>query len=450
MNRPAGEERPPEKRGRMNMYVENSFEPHLTSNVRGLSPSATVAINDRSNVLRDQGREIFKLGLGQSPFPVPGTVVDALRENAHKKDYLNVKGLYSLRKTIAGHHCRTFDIEATAADVLIGPGSKELMFLLQLCYDGDIIIPSPAWVSYEPQARIVGRRIYRLHTTFENGWFPTAGEIESFCDHNGCQERILILNYPLNPTGTTLSRERLEEIAHVAHKNRIIILSDEIYGKLEHNGVHHSLVPMYPEGTIFSGGLSKWCGAGGWRLGLFVFPPGLRWLQDAMAAVGTETFTSTCAPIQHAAVTAFEEGPEIDRYLLHVRRILATLGQRCTGLIRETGARIHDPSGGFYLFPDFTPLAGRLRDRGITSSEEMCRKLLDETGVAVLPGVDFGRQKDELTMRIAYVDFDGSAVLDASIDHSMGRSLPDDFSEKHCGRVVEAVNRLCEWITRSR
>jgi aspartate aminotransferase len=70
--------------------------------------------------------------------------------------------------------------------------------------------------------------------------------------------------------------------------------------------------------------------------------------------------------------------------------------------------------------------------------------------VAVLPGTDFGRQKDELTMRIAYVDFDGAAALDASIDHSPGRSLPDGFSEKHCGKVVEAVNRLCEWITRSR
>ena len=71
---------------------------------------------------------------------------------------------------------------------------------------------------------------------------------------------------------------------------------------------------MYPEGTIFSGGLSKWCGAGGWRLGLFVFPPGLRWLLDGMAAVASETFTSTCAPIQYAAVRAFQEDDSLDEY----------------------------------------------------------------------------------------------------------------------------------------
>ena len=426
--------------------LREKFDRCLTPNVKGLTPSATVAINDRSNALRDQGRDIFKLGLGQSPFPVPESVVDALRENAHKKDYLDVKGLYNLRRAIAEHHCRTFDIEATAEDVLIGPGSKELMFLLQLCYEGDIVIPSPAWVSYEPQARIVGRPIYRLHCSIENDWFPTAKQIDMLYRNNGSGNRILILNYPLNPTGTTLSRDRLEEIADVARKNRLIILSDEIYGKLDHDGVHHSIVPFYPEGTIFSGGLSKWCGAGGWRLGLFVFPPGLRWLQDAMAAVGTETFTSTCAPIQHAAIKAFEEGPEITRYLLHVRRVLRTLGSLLAARVRETGAEVLDPAGAFYLFPDFSPLADSMRSRGMTTSVEMCERLLEDTGVAVLPGVDFGRPPEELTMRIAYVDLDGAAVLSASEELPLDHPLPDDFAAKHCRRVIEAIDRLCEWV----
>jgi aspartate aminotransferase len=422
------------------------FDRYLTPNVKGLTPSATVAINDRANALREQGRDIFKLGLGQSPFPVPESVVDALRENAHKKDYLDVKGLYDLRRTIAEHHCRTFDIETTAEDVLIGPGSKELMFLLQLCYDGDIVIPSPAWVSYEPQARIVGRPIYRLHCSIKNNWFPTAEQIDMLCRNNASGNRILILNYPLNPTGTTLSRDRLEEIADVARKNRIIILSDEIYGKLDHDGVHHSIVPFYPEGTIFSGGLSKWCGAGGWRLGLFVFPPGLRWLQDAMAAVGTETFTSTCAPIQHAAIKAFEEGPEIIRYLLHARRVLRRLGSLLAARVRETGAEVLDPAGAFYLFPDFSPLADSMRSRGMATSAEMCERLLEDTGVAVLPGVDFGRPPEELTMRIAYVDLDGAAVMSASEELPLDHPLPDDFAAKHCRRVIEAIDRLCEWV----
>jgi aspartate aminotransferase len=426
--------------------IHENFHVHLTANVRGLSPSATVSINDRSNSLRNQGRDVFKLGLGQSPFPVPQTVVDALRDNAHKKDYLNVKGLYNLRRTIAEHHCRSFGIEASAEDVLIGPGSKELMFLMQLCYDGEIIIPSPAWVSYEPQARIVGRPIYRLHTSIKDRWLPTAEEIDSVCDSNGRGNRILILNYPLNPTGTSFTRDRLLEITDVARRRGIIILSDEIYGKLDHDGVHNSIATLYPEGTIFSGGLSKWCGAGGWRLGLFVFPPGLRWLQDAMAAVGTETFTSTCAPIQHAAIEAFEEGPEIGHYLVHARRILRKLGRSLAARIRETGVDILDPDGAFYLFPDLSPLAEGFRRRGIETSRELCEALLEDTGVAVLPGVDFGRAAEELTIRIAYVDFDGAAALDASYDVPLDQTLTDDFIKTYCGRVVEAIDRLCEWV----
>jgi aspartate aminotransferase len=435
-----------EEEHQMPTRLQEDFDRYITPNVKGLAPSATVAINDRSNALRAQGRDVFKLGLGQSPFPVPEVVVDALRENAHTKDYLNVKGLYDLRRTIAERHCRTFDIEATAEDVLIGPGSKELMFLLQLCYDGDIVIPSPAWVSYEPQARIVGRPIYRLHCSIENDWFPTAEEIDLLCRNNGSGHRILILNYPLNPTGTTLSRDRMKEIAEVARENRILILSDEIYGKLDHDGIHNSIVPLYPEGTIFSGGLSKWCGAGGWRLGLFVFPPGLRWLQDAMAAVGTETFTSTCAPVQHAAITAFEEGEEIAHYLVHARRVLGALGRRLATRIRETGAEILDPAGAFYLFPDFSPIADRIQSRGAMTSAGMCERLLEDTGVAVLPGSDFGRPPEEFTMRIAYVDFDGAAALAASEEVPIEHALPDDFAEKNCGRVVEAVERLCRWM----
>jgi len=105
-------------------------EIQLNLNVRGLSPSATVAINELSNRLIKEGREIFKLGLGQSPFPVPDIIVEALKNNAHKKDYLPVKGLLELREAVAEHHHRVFGIECTADDVLVGPGSKELMFIL--------------------------------------------------------------------------------------------------------------------------------------------------------------------------------------------------------------------------------------------------------------------------------------------------------------------------------
>src|SRR5688572_872258 len=130
----------------------------IDERVRGMEPSPTVAINEQSDALRRRGVDVVKLGLGQSPFPVPNAVVEALRANARAKEYLPVKGLFEARDAVAQYHRRRTGISYSADDVLIGPGSKELMFLLQVVFDGVLVIPTPAWVSYAPQARIVGRR----------------------------------------------------------------------------------------------------------------------------------------------------------------------------------------------------------------------------------------------------------------------------------------------------
>lgn len=419
----------------------------LNLNVRGLKASATVAINQRSNALRKQGREIFKLGLGQSPFPVPQTVVEALRQSAGEKDYLEVQGLAALREAVAQHHCRTFNFDRAPQDVLVGPGSKELMFLLQLVYYGDLVIPTPTWVSYAPQAQIIGRAVRWLPTDAGSQWKLRAEQLESQCREDPGRPRLVILNYPANPTGCTYEWDELQAIAEVARRYRVIVLSDEIYGKLHFKGRHKSILDLYPEGTIFSGGLSKWCGAGGWRLGVFVFPPQLRWLLEAMAAVASETFTSTSAPIQHAAVAAFHDDPTIDRYLRNSRRILKALGSRLTESLETAGARVVTPAGGFYLFPDMSGMAWRLRARGITSANEMCERLLEDVGVAILPGSAFGRPESEFTARIAYVNFDGATALDAVARLSPGAKLEETFLRTHCGRTLEAIDRMCDWLS---
>ena len=425
---------------------DQSPDVQINLNVRGLRPSATVSSNERSNALQKAGRQVFKLGLGQSPFPVPALVVRALQENAAEKDYLPVRGLPQLRETVARHHCRTFGFQPSAADVLVGPGSKELMFLLQLVYYGDLVIPSPSWVSYAPQARIIGRQVQMLPTSAETGWRLGADQLDELCRGDPSRPRIVILNYPANPTGATYSREELAAIADVARKYRLILLSDEIYGKVHHEGAHTSIVPMYPEGTIFSGGLSKWCGAGGWRLGVFVFPRCLRWLLDAMAAVASETFTSTCAPIQFAAVRAFEEGPEIERYLRGSRRVLRALGHSLTRTLRDAGGQVVSPAGGFYLFPDFGAHAEALHRRGITTSAALCERLLEDTGVAILPGEDFGRPAEEFTTRLAYVNFDGARALEAVAAQPADADLDESFLQTYCGETLEAVERLCAWL----
>ena len=420
----------------------------LNLNIRGINPSPTLVINELSKKLNGNGRTIYRMGLGQSPFPVPAPVVESLKMHAHEKDYLPVKGLETLRQAVARFHRQKDNVDIKSNNVLIGPGSKELMFILQMVYYGDIILPTPCWVSYAPQAKIIGRNIRFIHTTFENRWRITPKQLNDFLsgEHDQYKPRLLVLTYPSNPDGGTYSAEELKKIAKVARKHEMIILSDEIYGQLHFKGEHISIARFYPEGTIISSGLSKWCGAGGWRVGTFAFPPEFDWLLNAMAAVASETYTSVSAPIQYAAVRAFKGGIQIERYLWHVRRILEHLGNRCTEILRGANIQIHTPEGAFYLFIDFSPLSTKLKKRGITNSKKLCEELLKDTGVAILPGEAFQRPPEELTARLAYVNFDGAKALGMSETIPLSENLPEDFADNCCISVIQGIQKIAAWV----
>lgn len=419
----------------------------LNLNIRGISQSPTLMINELSKKLNKNGKFIYRMGLGQSPFPVPAPVVESLKLHAHEKDYLPVKGLEELRRAVAHFHRQKDNVNIKSDNVLIGPGSKELMFILLMVFYGDVILPTPCWVSYAPQAKIIGRNIKLIHTSFENKWRITSKQLEDFLsgEHDQYKPRLLVLNYPSNPDGGTYPAQELKRIARIAKKHEMIILSDEIYGQLHFKGEHVSMARFYPEGTIISSGLSKWCGAGGWRLGTFAFPPEFDWLINAMAAVASETYTSVSAPIQYAAVRAFRGGIQIERYLWHVRRILAHLGTRCTKILREVGIQVHDPVGAFYLFPDFSPLSSKLRKRGITNSKDLSEKLLQDTGVAILPGEAFQLPPELLTARLSFVNFDGSKALAMSETIPLSENLPEDFADHYCISVVQGVQKIADW-----
>lgn len=416
----------------------------LNPRIRALGPSATLQINELSQQLLKEGRDIIRLGLGQSPFPIPDIVVKSLQEHAHEKDYLPVRGLLGLREAVAAYYQRRDGLDVEAESVMIGPGSKELLFNIQMACQAELILPAPSWVSYVPQAVMLGRKVRYLPTAMDNQWQILPEQLEQLAP-SGEEARFLLLNYPSNPTGASYEPEHLKALAEVARRKKVIIIADEIYGETRFSGQHHSMATFYPEGTILSGGLSKWCGAGGWRLGTMVFPKALRKVQDAMAVIASETFTSTSAPIQYAACTAFAEHQEITNYLEQSRQVLALIAEYMVDSLRRLGLQMADPVGGFYLFVSFETFRDQLKGRGITSSSELCNALLSETGVAMLPGSDFGLMADQLFVRMAFVDFDGAEALKAVM---AGNPDPSNFVEKHCPRLVTACQRLEQWLKR--
>ena len=271
----------------------------------------------------------------------------------------------------------------------------------------------------------------RLHTKFVNS--------------DQYKPRIVILNYPSNPTGVTYSCEELKELADVARRHRVILLSDEIYGELNFKGDHCSIARFYPEGTIISGGLSKWCGAGGWRLGTFTFPESLSSLMGAIAAVASETFTSTSAPIQYAAIKAFSGGIDIERYLWNARKILNVLAKQILILFSSGGIECPEPDGAFYMFINFKNYSEKLKSKSIFTGLEMTTRLLEDTGVALLPGSVFGRPEEEYTARLSYVDFDGARAMAAAETIRPEYPLPDGFTDTYCAHQMEGIRAIVDW-----
>lgn len=418
----------------------------LQTHLKRLRPSATLAINEQSAALMRQGKKVYRLGFGQSPFPVPAELVASLQQHAAIKDYLPVQGLLALRETVARFNQRTIQLDCTADEVMIGPGSKELIFNLQMALDADLLLPSPSWVSYEPQALLARKKVYWLPTYQEDEWRLKPSELQAFCVKNNQRPKILILNYPNNPVGNTYSAAQLEDIAKVARQHELIVVADEIYGALTYQEQHVSIAQYYPEGTIISSGLSKWCGAGGWRLGTFTFPTALSEVKKIMCTIASETYTSVSAPIQYAAVTAFQGSPLIERYVIQSRTILNTIAQYVYEQLSSMDIEMPRPQGGFYLFPNFEKYRLKLGQKGVSNSPDLCTLLLEETGIALLPGVAFGRPSRELTARLSFVDFDGEKLLNIVEENPYHHLHNNTFLEQHCPRIVEAMRVLKNWL----
>lgn len=419
---------------------------NLNLNVRELQFCSSLALARQVKHMRQEGRIVFELGTATSPFPVPPPLVESLQGNARETDYMPAGGSWELREAVADHYRRRYGLNRTAEDIQVGPGCKELTFLLMLAYYGDLVIPTPAWTSYGRQAEIAERHVHWLEASGENEWRLTAADLDAACRSDPERPRILILNYPSNITGGSYEPWELAALAEVAKRYGLIVLADEVIGQLHHQNGHDSIARFYPEGTIVSAGLGEWHGAGGWCLGTFSFPPELRWLQDAMSTVASVTYTPVSAPIQLAAICAFVHNPAIEHYLEQCRRVLAALGNLTAGRLRDAGLSVSSPVGGFCLFCDFTPIGELLRQRGIDTSFDLCTLVLEDTGVVMLPGTTFGRPADELTARLAYVDFDGARAVAGATAASNGQTLDEAFLRAYCGNTVNAVELLCRWL----
>ncbi len=407
----------------------------IKNKIKNLNLSATLTINEISKKLELQGKKIIKFGFGESPFPVPEKVVDELKKNAHQKSYLSIQGLEDLRIAISKYESKKKNRNFSPEQIIVGPGSKELMFLLHISFDGDIILPTPSWVSYKPQSIIADNKYQWIETVAENNWYPSAESIEKLVLEKKEKNYLLILNSPNNPSGQVC--KNIKDISEVVKKYKIIVLSDEIYSELTFDESYESISNFCPEKVIVSNGLSKWCGAGGWRLGYFIIPNALNKLKNSMKVLASETFSAVSAPIQFAAISAFKDDHK--DYILKSKKILKAIGEYVYNNLKSNNVIMNKPMGGFYLMPEFL-------NKKFNTSADMCADLLNKKGVAILPGSDFGFSAEKMISRLSYTDFDGKNFMsNVNID----TKFDEDLIKKFAPKIVEGTKRLKDWVEKA-
>jgi aspartate aminotransferase len=349
----------------------------------------------RARELERQGRDVIHLEIGEPDFDTPANVVQAgiqaLKDGA--THYTPSAGIDSLKEAIAADQSRRKDIMAVAENVVVVPGGKPIMFyvMLALLEEGDeVVYPDPGFPIYESMVDFLGAKRVPIGFTEQDGRFcwNVKDAVERITDRT----KLIILNSPSNPTGCTLSKADLAEIAGAAERHDAFVLSDEIYSRILYTGACVSIasIPGMFERTCILDGFSKTYAMTGWRLGYGVMPA---WLAPHVSRLVTNCNSCTATLTQLAGLEALT-GPQdaVDQMVKELRRRRDLIVR---GLNAIDGVTCAEPDGAFYAFPN-------IRGTGL-SSREAADLLLYNAGVAVLSGTAFG-SNGEGYLRLSYAN----------------------------------------------
>lgn len=384
-----------------------------SDNVRDLKPSATLAVAARARELAAAGADVIDLSAGEPDFDTPGFASDAgiAAIRAGQTRYTAAAGLPELRRAIAQELARASGVETDPAGVVVTAGAKQALFnaLFVLFGPGDrVIVPAPYWTSYPALVHLGRAEPVVVPGSADHGFKLTPAELDA-AGAGGC--RGLILNSPVNPTGAVYTTAELRAVAEWAVAHDMWLIGDQIYGRLHHgNERAPGLLDLGPEiaaRSIVVDGASKLFAMTGWRIG---FSYSSRDIATAMAGVQSHMTSNAATPSQHAALAAYAEDPASRA---EVRDMQAAFERRRDLVVRLFDELLPDvdyvqPDGAFYLFFRIDAFY----DEEAADSIALCTRLLDEAGVALVPGDAFG---DDRYARMSY------ATSEAAIEEGIRR-----------------------------
>ena len=379
----------------------------ISNRVKNIKPSPTIAVTSKARELKAAGKDIIGLGAGEPDFDTPSHIkdsaIDAIQKG--KTKYTAVDGIPELKNAICEKFLRDNKIKYNLNEVSVSAGGKQVLFnaLLATISKGDeVIIPAPYWVSYPDMVVLAEGVPIIIETNVKNNFKVSASQLREKINTN---TKWIIINSPSNPTGSCYSDDELQEIGKILDDfPNLGIISDDIYEKIIYDNFKFttiaSLFPQYKERILTVNGVSKAYSMTGWRIG---YAGGSEEIIKSMAKIQSQSTTNPSSISQYAALAALEGQEDFilkNNVIFKKRRdIIFKLINDCKGLKTNT------PSGAFYIFPSCDELIGTKSKSGllINNDTDFCEYLLDEVGVAVVPGIAFGKKG---YFRISYATSD--------------------------------------------
>ena len=363
----------------------------LSQRVQKIKPSPTLAVAQKAAQLRAEGRDVIGLGTGEPDFDTPENIkqaaIRALQEG-HTK-YTNVDGIVPLKQAIIDKFQNDNQLSYELNQILVSVGGKQSIFNLTQAFlnKGDeVLIPAPYWVSYPDIALLAGAKPVFVNTSIEDDFKVTADQIEAAITP---KTKLLFFNSPSNPSGKAYTLEELKAIGSVLLRHpHVLIATDDMYEHIiwSEGGFHNILnaTPELYDRTIVLNGVSKAYAMTGWRIG---YAAGPQKLIAAMKKIQSQSTSNPCSIAQYAALEALTGPQDAVKQMLNTFKLRHDFVYERLGAMK--GVKVIPSDGTFYIFPDFSEA---IAAKGFKNDIEFSEQLLEEVGVAIVPGSAFGNE----------------------------------------------------------
>ena len=384
-----------------------------------MNSSATLLAKHIKLYRKKNNLPVYDGGLGENPLPAPRSLIQAIRLNAHLKEYTSTDGIPQLKKLLGNN-------------LVVGNGLKPLIFLIQLAFsklypNGTIYHIIPAWVSYLEQTSILNIKTKKIYPN--NDYKLTPEILEEYLKDDP-NEKLILLNNPCNPSGCIYNKEEMKNLSVIFKKYDCIVFSDEIYKEIVHPKHEFGDIKDYYSKLVRGSSLSKSVACGGYRLGWLIFDESLVNLHKMSKVLASSIYSCPSLMLQHAAVKSLEEPYDVKLQKDFQKNMFQNICEYCKEEFKNLKLKVSDSKSAWYILIDFDYYKNQLENKNINNSNDLSTELSTSIGFITVSGSAFGL-KNKYVLRYSLVDIKNINIKDKTYD---------------INNIKQGINELKKWL----